>query len=108
MIGTDWPPDPGETVGLERANAALRDFDSQIGRVGDTVIRTISRRYPGITVRRKRVKPAWLANEQRDDVRRGVVVEVLDFMDTNGNIRVVGISLGWDSRLHVPRPLPRE
>ena len=108
MAGTRWPPEPGETVGIERANAALRDFDSQIARVGDSVIRTISRRYPGMKVHRKRVKPAWLAAEVRDDVRRGVVVEVIDFMDTNGNVRVIGISLGWDSRLHVPRPLPWE
>ena len=108
MAGTRWPPDPGDQVGLDRANATLRDCDVSISRVGDSVVRAISRRYPGITVHRKRVNPARLANERRDDVRRGVVVEVLDFMDTNGNVRVIGISLGWDGRLHVPRPLPWE
>jgi hypothetical protein len=108
MAGTRWPPEPGETVGIARSARALLDFDARITRVGDSVIRTISRRYPGMKVNRKRVKPAWLAAEVRDDVRGGVVVEVIDYTDSNGNIRVIGVSLGWDSRLHVPRPLPWE
>ena len=74
MIGTAWPPDPGETVGPELAARTLLDFDAQISRVGDTVIRTISRRYPGMKVNRKRVKPARLASIEAS-------IDAIDRMD---------------------------
>ena len=44
MTATSWPPDPGETVGIARANAVLKDLNAEITRVGNTVIRVISRR----------------------------------------------------------------
>lgn len=108
MTDPTWPPAIGEQVRLERATATLEGCRETIERVSDLVIREIGKHQPGATIRSIPVAPERLAREVRDERRRGVVVEVVSYVDSNGTVRVIGVSLAWDGKVYVPRPLPWE
>ena len=103
LSGTDWPPAIGETVGIERAHAALATFDPEIRRVGAAVVDRIETDQPGIAVHRRIVTAAEIAAYRRDDSTIGCVVAVVDYIGRSGSLRVIGVNLTWDgARIYVP------
>jgi hypothetical protein len=71
-----------------------REYRQVIERVGGHLVREIERRESGVTANCRLVRRDWLAREARDERRRGGVVAIVDDIDHNGNVRVVGLSLG--------------
>lgn len=103
MTTADWPPAIGETVGIERARAALVAFDAEIRRVGAAVVARIEADQPGVAVRRRIVTAAEISVYRRDDSTAGCVVAVVDYLGRSGSLHVIGICLAWDGgRVYVP------
>ena len=109
MAGATWPPDPGETVGIELASRTLLDFDAEIRRVGRETVAEILATEPDVTIDRRIVPASALARETREPepYRGGVVVAVVSWLSRSGSTQVVGIGLGWDGMVRRSR-LPWE